>query len=95
MLPKVFDLFRQIDQSLDRAQGGLGIGLTLVKRLVEMHGGTIHARSGGLGHGAEFVVRLPLAAQQRSVEELQSTAAPFGRDFRTSDPGGRRSPRLR
>lgn len=60
MLPRVFDLFSQADLSLDRSQGGLGIGLTLVRSLVEMHGGTIVASSPGLGHGSEFVVRLPI-----------------------------------
>jgi two-component system CheB/CheR fusion protein len=62
MLPKVFDLFTQMDRTLDRAQGGLGIGLTLVRRLTEMHGGTVIAHSEGPGHGAEFVVRLPALA---------------------------------
>ena len=60
MLPRVFDLFTQIDRSLDRAEGGLGIGLTLVHRLVEMHGGTVQVFSEGLGCGSEFVVRLPV-----------------------------------
>jgi PAS domain S-box-containing protein len=59
MLPRVFDLFAQADRSLDRAQGGLGIGLTIVKRLVELHGGRVEVHSDGLGRGAEFVVRLP------------------------------------
>jgi len=59
MLARVFDLFVQADRSLDRAQGGLGIGLTLVRRLVEMHEGTVQAFSEGLGMGSEFVVRLP------------------------------------
>jgi signal transduction histidine kinase/CheY-like chemotaxis protein len=59
MLPRVFDLFAQAEQGLERAEGGLGIGLTLVRRLVEMHGGTVEAASGGLGNGAEFVIRLP------------------------------------
>lgn len=59
-LPSIFDLFAQSDCSLDRSQGGLGIGLTLVKRLVELHGGDVEARSEGLGHGSEFRVRLPL-----------------------------------
>jgi PAS domain S-box-containing protein len=58
-LPGVFDLFVQGDRSLDRAQGGLGVGLTLVKRITELHGGTVEAQSAGLGHGAEFIVRLP------------------------------------
>jgi CheY-like chemotaxis protein/two-component sensor histidine kinase len=59
MLPRVFDLFVQAERRLDRSQGGVGIGLTLVKRLVEMHGGTVTAHSRGSGHGSEFVVRLP------------------------------------
>ena len=62
VLPSVFDLFTQASRSLDRSQGGLGVGLTLVRRLVEMHGGTVSAHSEGLGKGAEFVARLPLAA---------------------------------
>jgi signal transduction histidine kinase/DNA-binding response OmpR family regulator len=62
MLPRVFEPFVQVDQSLERAQGGLGIGLTLVRSLVEMHGGTVHAHSAGLGQGSEFVVRLPVLA---------------------------------
>lgn len=62
MLSSVFDLFMQVDRSLDRSQGGLGIGLTLVRSLVEMHGGSVSASSGGPGQGSEFVVRLPLLA---------------------------------
>ncbi|HKB04165.1 MAG TPA: PAS domain S-box protein [Gemmataceae bacterium] len=62
MLPKVFDLFFQADTSAGGTQGGLGIGLTLVKRLVELHGGTIEVRSPGPGQGTEFVVRLPVLA---------------------------------
>jgi len=59
LLPNLFDLFVQGDASLDRTRGGLGIGLTLVKRLVEMHGGRVEARSPGLGQGSEFLVFLP------------------------------------
>lgn len=60
MLTRIFDLFMQIDLTLDRAHGGLGIGLTLVRTLVELHGGTVTATSEGIGKGSEFVVRLPL-----------------------------------
>jgi len=60
LLPRVFDLFTQGDRSLDRSEGGLGIGLTLVRRLVEMHGGSVEAYSEGPGLGSEFLVRLPL-----------------------------------
>jgi PAS domain S-box-containing protein len=59
VLPRVFDLFTQGDRALDRAQGGLGIGLTLVRRIVELHGGSVRASSPGVGRGAEFVIRLP------------------------------------
>ncbi len=61
LLPHIFDLFTQADRSLDRSQGGLGIGLTMVDRLVRLHGGQVAAVSGGPGCGSEFVVRLPLA----------------------------------
>jgi CheY-like chemotaxis protein len=60
LLPQVFDLFVQSDRTLDRAQGGLGIGLSVVKRLVEMHGGSVSASSGGLRAGSTFEIRLPL-----------------------------------
>jgi PAS domain S-box-containing protein len=62
MLPKIFELFMQVDRNLERAQGGLGIGLTLVKSLVELHGGSVTAASDGPGQGSEFVVHLPLAS---------------------------------
>jgi signal transduction histidine kinase/DNA-binding response OmpR family regulator len=64
LLPTVFDLFTQANRSLDRSQGGLGIGLTLVRKLVEMHGGTVEAHSEGLDRGSEFVIRLPLARER-------------------------------
>jgi signal transduction histidine kinase/ActR/RegA family two-component response regulator len=60
MLPNIFQMFTQVDHSTRRAQGGLGIGLTLVQSLVEMHGGRVDARSPGVGKGSEFIVRLPL-----------------------------------
>jgi CheY-like chemotaxis protein len=63
LLGSIFDLFTQADRSLDRSQGGLGIGLTLVRRLVEMHGGSVEAHSEGLNQGSEFRVRLPILRQ--------------------------------
>jgi CheY-like chemotaxis protein len=71
MLTQVFDLFTQVQQSDGRARGGLGIGLTLAKRLVELHGGSIEARSAGLGKGSEFVVCLPIL-----VAEVPSEVPP-------------------
>lgn len=62
-LPRIFEMFAQVDRSLERSQGGLGIGLTLVRRLVEMHGGSVEAKSKGPGHGSEFTVHLPLATE--------------------------------
>lgn len=59
ILPQVFDLFSQADRTLDRRQGGLGLGLSLVKKLVDLHGGQVCATSAGMGHGSEFQVRLP------------------------------------
>jgi PAS domain S-box-containing protein len=60
LLPKIFDLFTQDDRTLDRAQGGLGLGLTLVRRITELHGGSVQAHSEGRGRGSKFIVRLPL-----------------------------------
>ena len=60
MLPRVFDMFAQIDRTLERAQGGLGIGLALVKSLVEMHNGTVQAESEGTGRGNRFSVAFAL-----------------------------------
>ena len=61
MMPRVFDLFAQADRTLDRSQGGLGIGLTVVRKLTEMHGGAVSAQSSGEGKGSTFTVRLPLS----------------------------------
>jgi PAS domain S-box-containing protein len=74
LLSKVFDLFVQGDRSLDRTEGGLGIGLTLVKRLIEMHGGSVAASSGGTGQGSEFVVRLPLAIERSEAQVSREEA---------------------
>jgi CheY-like chemotaxis protein/anti-sigma regulatory factor (Ser/Thr protein kinase) len=72
MLTSVFDLFTQENRTLDRSQGGLGIGLTLVRSLVELHGGTVKASSDGPGRGSEFVVRLPaLPNNANAVNEVK------------------------
>ena len=71
MLARVFDMFTQVGRSRRQAQPGLGIGLTLVRNLVELHGGTVEARSAGLGQGSEFVVRLPMVAMQPLVKRLR------------------------
>ena len=68
VLPHVFDLFTQADLSLDRAQGGLGIGLNICRQLIELHGGTISADSDGLGHGAQFTIRLAALNEPESGE---------------------------
>jgi PAS domain S-box-containing protein len=70
LLPRVFDLFVQGERTLDRAQGGLGIGLTLVRRLVELHGGTVSAFSEGPGRGSAFTVRLPKIATPQNSQPL-------------------------
>jgi PAS domain S-box-containing protein len=77
-LEAVFELFTQANPSLARTEGGLGIGLTLVRQLVELHGGEVQARSAGLGKGAEFIVRLPLAsgASQRADSPAPAALTP-------------------
>jgi signal transduction histidine kinase len=64
MLPRIFELFMQVDRSIDKSQGGLGVGLTLVRTLLDMHGGTVEVRSEGLGQGSEFSISLPLAPER-------------------------------
>ena len=76
MLPRVFELFAQADGSLDRAEGGMGIGLTLVDRLVRLHGGDVRVASGGLGCGSEFIVRLPLGAMPQVASADERPTAP-------------------
>lgn len=76
MLSQIFELFVQADHASSKSQGGLGIGLTLVKNLVEMHGGSISAYSRGLDQGSEFRVRLPLMSQKPKAPEVISVAAP-------------------
>ena len=77
MLERVFDVFVQVERSRDHAQGGLGIGLTLVKRLVELQGGTVEARSGGPGRGSEFVVRLPALIEAEPACEVAVDSRPL------------------
>ena len=83
ILPRIFDLFTQGERSLDRSQGGLGIGLALVQRLVEMHGGTV-AASSVLGQGSEFVVRLPVVSppQQQPASPSPQSAQSTGQSLR-------------
>ncbi len=75
LLPEVFEMFMQVDKSLERAQGGLGIGLSLVKRLVEMHEGTVEAHSNGASQGSVFTVRLPTASACASSARLPTASA--------------------
>ncbi len=72
MLPRVFDLFTQVEENSARSRGGLGIGLTLVRTLVELHGGSVEAQSAGAGCGCEFSVTLPLAAQSEVSDDPRS-----------------------
>jgi PAS domain S-box-containing protein len=76
MLDEVFHMFTQVNRTLDRAQGGLGIGLSLVRRLTELHGGEVIAASSGLGHGSLFTVRLPLAAASEAQQPDSAPAKP-------------------
>jgi CheY-like chemotaxis protein/two-component sensor histidine kinase len=71
MLPRIFELFVQAERRLNRSAGGVGIGLSLVKRLVELHGGSVEAFSPGLGQGSEFVVRLPAIPDTDPVRETE------------------------
>jgi len=73
LLPRIFDLFVQSDRTLDRSQGGLGVGLSVVRRLIEMHGGTVSASSPGPGRGSTFTVRLPLAEPPPSADQKTSS----------------------
>ncbi len=74
LLPHIFDLFVQASRSLDRSQGGLGIGLTLVRHLVELHGGTVSASSAGPGHGSVFLVRMPVVCEKPELPEPEVRA---------------------
>lgn len=69
LLESIFDMFSQVNRTLDRAQGGLGIGLALVRKLVELHNGTVHAESAGSGHGSTFIVQLPRVIESEDMRE--------------------------
>ena len=87
-LPRLFDMFTQVDTSLERSRDGLGIGLTLVKTLVEMHGGTVEARSEGLGRGSEFIIRLPTVAEaprERPADRVDETVTTVRRKILVVD----------
>jgi len=79
LLPRIFELFVQADQALDRTRGGLGIGLTVVKQLIEMHAGAVEAHSAGIGRGAEIVVRLPATIGAAQVARTVAAAPPVRR----------------
>jgi signal transduction histidine kinase/ActR/RegA family two-component response regulator len=75
-IPNLFEIFSQVESALDRAEGGLGIGLALVKGLVGLHGGSVEAHSDGLGHGSTFTVRLPAGVVCPPLAPAEATAAP-------------------
>ena len=79
LLPNVFDLFAQANRSLHRAEGGLGIGLTIVRGLTELHGGRVWAESDGYGRGAEFCVRLPASTTVGGAGPAPQPASPCQR----------------
>jgi len=83
LLPKIFDLFMQGDRALDRSEGGLGIGLTIARQIIEMHGGSVVAASDGPGQGSEFSVRLPIAP-------VPEAAAGGAQDLQPASPSSRR-----
>jgi PAS domain S-box-containing protein len=86
MLEAVFDMFGQVNRSLSRAQGGLGIGLALVRNLVGLHGGTVHAESPGVGKGSTFVIRLPLAqATPTTTTDMSQETQPPKHDIESAN----------
>ena len=84
LLPRVFELFTQAERTIDRSQGGLGIGLTIVRRLVEMQGGSVEAHSEGPGRGSEFVVKIPVATAPHRDPQLPEPAEPPSEELQRS-----------
>jgi CheY-like chemotaxis protein len=82
LLPRIFELFTQAERTLDRSQGGLGIGLSLVQKLIELHRGSVAAYSAGIGKGSEFTVRLPAQALASLALDHDTTAAALGKCWR-------------
>jgi CheY-like chemotaxis protein len=82
MLSRLFEVFEQAEQSLERGRGGLGLGLTVVKGLVELHGGRVEAASAGPGRGAEFTVRLPLEQEPPALAEAPAGGPAVGKGLR-------------
>jgi PAS domain S-box-containing protein len=82
VLPHIFEAFTQADRSLDRSRGGLGLGLSLVKRLVDLHGGEVRASSAGPGRGAEFLIRLPVEPEPAALSEMPTAPRPAGKRLR-------------
>jgi len=75
LLPRIFELFTQAERTPDRVQGGLGVGLALVKHIVALHGGVVEARSEGLGQGSVFIVTLPLIEKQAANQATQAPSS--------------------
>jgi CheY-like chemotaxis protein len=94
MQASIFDLFAQVDPTIDRSQGGLGLGLTLVRRLVEMHGGTVEVASAGDGAGSEFTVRLPVPteAELQTIRVDEESSMQNGKPTRAPSSPGRSGP---
>ena len=92
-MPKVFELFTQVHSKSERAQGGLGIGLALVRRLTEMHGGTVTAHSDGSWSGSEFIVRIPTLATEKVARGQATAAETIPVVAAAPHPGGRRQSR--
>jgi signal transduction histidine kinase len=93
LMPQLFDIFVQGKVSLDRAQGGLGIGLSLVRSLVALHGGTISAESAGAGQGSSFTLRLPLLDEGGRRQPRRNGKAHAGQTGGDAHPAGRGQPR--